>query len=152
MATGSIMMTPSVTGRFDAAPNLAMTHSVQAKKTAATAKTRENAQEFEAMFLNSMFQHMMTGMDGDGPFGGSKGIGVWRSFLTNEFAKSVARKGGIGLADQVYNSLIQQQAAASSRVAPSSAVRGATPASVASSSAVRDATPDATARKIQPGG
>ncbi len=78
-------------------------------------KARENAQDFEAMFLNSMFQHMMTGIEGDGPFGGSTGVGVWRSFLTGEYAKAIARKGGIGIADQVYGALVAQQAAQSAQ-------------------------------------
>jgi len=74
-------------------------------------KARAQAEDFEAVFLNSMFSEMMTGTDGDGPFGGSTGIGVWRSFLTEEYAKSFARAGGIGLADDVYRSLLQQQEA-----------------------------------------
>ena len=75
------------------------------------AKARAQAEDFEAVFLNSMFSEMMTGIDGDGPFGGGTGIGVWRSFLTEEYAKSFARAGGIGLADDVYSSLLQQQEA-----------------------------------------
>ena len=63
------------------------------------------------MFLNSMFQHMFTGIDGDGPFGGSGAAGVWRSMLTDEYAKSLAKAGGIGIADQVYRTLIAQQEA-----------------------------------------
>ncbi len=35
------------------------------------AKARANAVDFEAMFLNSMFSQMFTGIDGDGPFGGA---------------------------------------------------------------------------------
>ena len=31
-------------------------------------KARAAAQDFEAVFLNSMFQHMFTGISGDGPF------------------------------------------------------------------------------------
>jgi Rod binding domain-containing protein len=72
-------------------------------------KAREQAEDFEAMFLNQMFSQMFTSMDGEGPFGGGKEIGIWRSFLTDEYAKSFARKGGIGLADHVYASLMQQQ-------------------------------------------
>jgi Rod binding domain-containing protein len=34
---------------------------------------------------------------------------VWRSFLTDEYAKSFVKSGGIGLADQVYNTLLAQQ-------------------------------------------
>jgi Rod binding domain-containing protein len=75
------------------------------------AKAKGAAQDFEAVFLNSMFQQMFTGIQGDGPFGGNGATGVWRSFLTDEYAKSFAKSGGIGIADQVYKSLIQQQEA-----------------------------------------
>jgi peptidoglycan hydrolase FlgJ len=75
------------------------------------AKAHAAAQDFEAVFLNSMFQHMFTGIDGEGPFGGQGATGVWRSVLTDQYAKSVAKAGGIGIADHVYQSLIAQQEA-----------------------------------------
>ena len=75
------------------------------------AKARESAVEFEAVFLNAMFSQMFTSMEGDGPMGGSGGAGMWRSFLTEEYAKSFAKAGGIGLADHVYRSLLAQQEA-----------------------------------------
>src|SRR6266851_5593260 len=75
------------------------------------AKARANAIDFEAVFLHSMFNQMFTGIDGDGPFGGSGGAGVWRSFLSDEYAKSFAKAGGVGLADHVYRALITQQEA-----------------------------------------
>jgi Rod binding domain-containing protein len=80
--------------------------------TAAQHKARTAAQEFEAVFLNRMFDEMFTGIDGEGPFGGSGAAGVWRSFLTDEYARSFARAGGIGIADDVYRSLIALQEAA----------------------------------------
>ncbi len=73
------------------------------------AKARAAAQDFEAVFLNSMFQQMFTGLEGEGPFGGKGATGVWRSFLTDEYSKSFAKAGGVGIADQVYRSLIAQQ-------------------------------------------
>ena len=75
----------------------------------AKAKAKQTSQDFEAVFLNSMFQQMFTSMEGEGPFGGKGATGVWRSFLTDEYAKSFAKAGGIGIADQVYKSLIAQQ-------------------------------------------
>ena len=72
-------------------------------------KARAAAEDFEAMFLNSMFSQMMTKVDGEGPFGGSQATGVWRSFLTNEYAKAFAKAGGIGLAQHVYGALLAQQ-------------------------------------------
>jgi len=72
-------------------------------------KAKAAAQDFEAVFINSMFQQMSTGTEGDGPFGGQGAGGVWRSFLTNEYAKTFAKAGGIGLADHVYSALIAKQ-------------------------------------------
>jgi peptidoglycan hydrolase FlgJ len=81
--------------------------------TDAKAKARQSALDFEAVFLNSMFNQMFTAVDGEGPFGGSGATGVWRSFLSDEYAKSFAKAGGIGMADHVYRSLIAQQEASS---------------------------------------
>jgi Rod binding domain-containing protein len=75
------------------------------------AKAREAATEFEAVFLNSMFSQMFTGIDGDGPFGGNGSAKIWRSFLSEEYAKTFAKAGGIGIADHVYQTLIAQQEA-----------------------------------------
>jgi len=77
------------------------------------AKAKAASKDFEAVFLNSMFQQMFTGLDGEGPFGGNGATGVWRSFLTDEYSKSFAKAGGIGIADQVYRSLIAHQEARS---------------------------------------
>ena len=77
------------------------------------AKARTQATDFEAVFLNSMFGQMFTGIDGDGPFGGGGSAGVWRSFLTDEYSKSFAKAGGIGIADHVYRALLAQQEARS---------------------------------------
>jgi Rod binding domain-containing protein len=52
---------------------------------------------------------MFTDVDGEGPFGGSGAAGVWRSMLTDEYAKSFAKAGGIGIADQVYRTLMAHQ-------------------------------------------
>jgi flagellar protein FlgJ len=92
------------------------------------AKARATATDFEAVFLNSMFNQMFTGIDGDGPFGGSGGAGVWRSFLSEEYAKSFAKSGGIGIADHVYAALLAQQEArggAARTSAPAHSIRTA---------------------------
>jgi peptidoglycan hydrolase FlgJ len=73
------------------------------------AKAKEAAQNFESVFLNTMFNSMFTGIEGDGPFGGSGATGVWRSMLTDQYARSFAKAGGVGIADQVYKSLLAQQ-------------------------------------------
>ncbi|RKE72409.1 flagellar assembly peptidoglycan hydrolase FlgJ [Pseudorhodoplanes sinuspersici] len=72
-------------------------------------KAMNAAQDFEAVFLNSMFSQMFTSIDGEGPFGGDQSTGVWRSFLTDEYARSFAKKGGVGIASDVYRTLMWQQ-------------------------------------------
>jgi Rod binding domain-containing protein len=73
------------------------------------ARLRAQASEFESAFMSTMFQSMFTAIDGDGPMGSTAGVAPWRSFLTQEYAKSFVQKGGIGLADHVYRALIAQQ-------------------------------------------
>jgi Rod binding domain-containing protein len=111
-------MAGAIDNRFAHAIDMANAQTAKMVKPASIAKAKATAQDFEAAFLSSMFQHMFTGTDGDGPMGGTTGIGPWRSFLTQEFGKSMAAKGGIGLADQVYKSLISHQAAAAAITKP----------------------------------
>jgi Rod binding domain-containing protein len=96
---------------FDAL-NAAQASAITAGASTKT-KAHAAAQNFEAVFLNTMFEQMYTGIDGDGPFGGSGATKVWRSFLTDEYAKSFAKAGGIGIASHVYQSLMAQQEARS---------------------------------------
>jgi len=106
MATGLAMPAPGLK------PLDVLTNSMSAAKAPAVgkeAKAHAAAQDFEAVFLNSMFQHMFTGISGEGPFGGNGAVGVWRSMLTDEYAKSFAKSGGIGIADQVYRTLMARQ-------------------------------------------
>jgi peptidoglycan hydrolase FlgJ len=74
-------------------------------------KAKSAAGEFESMFLNSMFQQMNTSVDGDGPFGGSGALKVWRSFMTDQYAKLYSQNGGIGIAQHVYDELLKLQGA-----------------------------------------
>jgi Rod binding domain-containing protein len=76
----------------------------------AQAKAKSTATDFEAMFLNSMFSQMTSGVKGDGPFGDTPGTGVWRSMLTEEYSKSFAKAGGVGISNDVFRTLIMQQA------------------------------------------
>ena len=93
------------------APSSDLGNSQAAQDPTAIIKTKAKAalEKFEAMFLNSMFQQMFTGVDGDGPFGGSGALKVWRSFLTDEYAKTFARNGGVGIASHVYDQLLRYQ-------------------------------------------
>ncbi len=81
----------------------------------AQAKAKTTATSFEAMFLNSMFSQMTSGLKGEGPFGDTPGTGVWRSMLTEQYSKSFAKAGGIGISKDVYRTLILQQAKSNSQ-------------------------------------
>ena len=76
----------------------------------AQAKAKASSQDFEAVFLNSMFSQMTTGLKGDGPFGDTVGTGVWRSMLTEQYSKTIAKAGGVGISTDVFRTLILQQA------------------------------------------
>jgi peptidoglycan hydrolase FlgJ len=78
------------------------------------AKAKQASENFESMFLSNMFQQMYAGLDGDGPFGGKGSLKIWRSFMTDQIAKSFAKTGGIGLAPQVYAALLRHQGIAAS--------------------------------------
>jgi peptidoglycan hydrolase FlgJ len=71
-------------------------------------KLREAAQDFESVFLNSMFQQMFANV-GQGPFSGGPGASIWQSFLTEEYSKSFVKAGGIGIADHVMRALLARQ-------------------------------------------
>ena len=97
---------PTLNGRPDTALADALTKvSPQAQK-----KAKDSAQDFEAVFLNSMFSQMTTGLKGEGPFGDTPGTGIWRSKLTEEYSKNFAKAGGVGISNDVYRTLILQQA------------------------------------------
>jgi len=72
-------------------------------------KTKAAAENFESMFLSNTFEQMFTGINGDGPFGGSGALKVWRSFMIDQYAKTFAKSGGIGIAAKVYDTLLKQQ-------------------------------------------
>ena len=91
--------------------DLVMSGAIQTPLAATKAKAKAAAQNFEAVFLNSMFQQMFTDIGGEGPFGGNGASGVWRSLLTDQYARTFAKAGGIGIANQVYNVLLAQQEA-----------------------------------------
>ena len=74
------------------------------------AKAQTQAQNFEGMFINSMFSEMTNGLKGEGPFGNTTGTGIWRSMQIEQYSKSFAKAGGVGISKDVFRELILQQA------------------------------------------
>ena len=97
---------PAINGR----PDFEMAQALTKVSPQAQAKAQATATDFEAMFLNSMFAQMTSGLKGEGPFGNTPGTGVWRSMLTEQYSKSFAKAGGVGISSEVYRTLIIQQA------------------------------------------
>lgn len=87
--------------------------AIKAPQASTKARAKAAAQNFEAVFLNTMFQEMFTDIGGEGPFGGKGATGVWRSLLTDQYARAFAKAGGIGIANSVYKTLLAQQEARS---------------------------------------
>ena len=109
-STSGSMPTKTVMPLFKGRPDPAFADALAKVSPQAQAKAKATATDFEAMFLNSMFSQMTTGIKGDGPFGDTPGTGVWRSMLTDQYSKSFAKAGGVGISDEVYRTLIMQQA------------------------------------------
>ena len=97
---------PQINGR----PDYQLADALKKVSPQAQAKTKSTATDFEAMFLNSMFSQMTSGLKGEGPFGDTTGTGVWRSMLTEQYSKNFAKAGGVGISKDVYRTLILQQA------------------------------------------
>lgn len=67
------------------------------------------AQDFESVFISNMVSQMFSGLGNEGPMGGGTGTATWRGMLTEEWSKSIASNGGVGLADSVYREIIAMQ-------------------------------------------
>lgn len=80
-----------------------------AKGGADLAKTKEAAQQFEAMFVGQMLQHMWAGVDVDPEFGGGHGEEMWRSMLIDQYGKEIAKSGKLGIADSVMREMLKSQ-------------------------------------------
>ena len=70
---------------------------------------RAVAEEFEAVFVAQMLNHMFAGIETDGPFGGGQSEKLYRSMLNQQYAKHLSEAGGIGIADAIYTELIKAQ-------------------------------------------
>jgi Rod binding domain-containing protein len=73
-------------------------------------KTRQTAQDFEAMALGEMLKPMFDTVDtSKGLFGGGIGEATWKPMMVDEMAKSIAQSGGVGIADEVMKEMLRLQ-------------------------------------------
>ena len=88
---------------------------------------RRVAQDFEAQALGALLQPIFATLPTDGAFGGGAAEAQWRPMLVDAFGKSMARSGGVGIAEAVLRDMLRVQAAASALPAagPEAAVAAA---------------------------
>jgi len=79
------------------------------RKGADEASTRQAAEEFEALFLSQMLESMFKDVPTGGMFGGGPGEGIYRSLMLQEYGRTLAKAGGIGLADMVTREMMRLQ-------------------------------------------
>lgn len=88
----------------------AVAETVEKLTPAANRKIKETAQQFESVFLTNMFEEMFSGIqEQEGPLGAGPGQSAWRSMLTEEYANTIAKNGGVGVAEHVQRELIALQ-------------------------------------------
>jgi peptidoglycan hydrolase FlgJ len=76
------------------------------------AKMRHTAEGFEAMFLNQMFEMMGESVQADPTFGGGQAENLMRSMLNEQYAKQMAKGGGIGISNAIYQEMVRMQESA----------------------------------------
>ena len=86
----------------------ATTPAVAPAKPAPHAALRAAAVELEATFLAEMLKSAGFG-ETRGSFGGGAGEDQFASFLVSAQARQMAQSGGIGLAETLFNALVEKQ-------------------------------------------
>lgn len=93
-----------------------MVSSAAASSTLSTAQVgqlRRQAEDLEGVFLNTLIKEMFASLEtSPDAMGGGFGEETWRSLQAEQMADSVARAGGIGLADALLPDLIAAQESA----------------------------------------
>ena len=75
-----------------------------------TAKLRKSAEDFTAVALDELLKPMFDGADdSDGPFGGGAAERTFKPMMITEVAKQMARSGGLGIAEPVYQQMLRLQ-------------------------------------------
>ena len=72
-------------------------------------QARKVAEEFESYFLGQVLQPLFANLGAEEPFGGGATEEIWRSMQVDEYGKALARSGGIGIADHVFEQILRLQ-------------------------------------------
>ncbi len=75
-------------------------------------RLRQQAEDMEGVFLTMLTKQMFSGLKTDENFGGGFGEETWRSMQAEDLASAIAKRGGVGIADQLMGEMIAAQEAA----------------------------------------
>ncbi len=78
------------------------------KKNLEDKAKHEFAQQFEALFLNKLLDSMQDTVLDSG-FGSDVASGQVKGLFTMFLSQAVAKEGGVGLADEIYNSMSRDE-------------------------------------------
>ena len=92
--------------------------TLPAKPLPENPSARKAAQEFEAVFINELLSHMDQGLSTETPFSGGQAEGVYRSLFDDSVAKEISKRGGIGIADNIYREMLKMQEGKSGSPSP----------------------------------
>ncbi len=88
---------------------LAKSAPVKAPGGAGATAIGKASKEFESVFISQFLGSMFQGIPTDGPTGGGEGEEMFRSLLIDQYAQSLEKRGGFGLADAVKRQLLKHQ-------------------------------------------
>ncbi|MCE1236203.1 MAG: rod-binding protein [Hyphomicrobiales bacterium] len=94
---------------LSAPPALHQVSAAPAANASREEKARAQATEFEQVYLSTMLKQMFSGLSTEAPFGGGQAEETWRGILVEQYADTMSKAGGVGIADAVYRDLLAVQ-------------------------------------------
>jgi peptidoglycan hydrolase FlgJ len=105
-----------MTSAIAALPNVQDTISASVPPTAHGALSTNNnatidktAADFESFFLSQMYGHMFDGVGQDDLSGGEQSQEVYRSWMTDQYARLTTNAGGIGVTGEIKAAMLRLQ-------------------------------------------
>lgn len=81
----------------------------QSKSLTPKEQAQQVAEQFEGIFINQMLSGMFEGVGDEDTFNGGFAEETYRGLMTETYADTIAKSGGIGLADNIMRELIGLQ-------------------------------------------
>lgn len=100
----------NVSSLANSSSNSAKFYNVSSQIKDIDANSIEQAsKEFEEMFIGQLMQFMFETVEVNELFGGGHAEEIYRGMVVNEYAEKVSQSGGIGIAEQMQQYLLEIQ-------------------------------------------